>query len=112
MGISPIGSTVSESMRRHAEQDPDYRAELERIWPYEQVARQIIRLRMDHDLSQQALAQRIGTTKSAISRLESGQHAPNVATLQKIAVAFSRQLQISFDDPVDVSRKVAAGAGR
>jgi len=52
---------------------------------------------MAQGLSQQALAERVGTTKSAISRLESGQHAPNVATLQKIATAFGNYLVISFE---------------
>jgi len=95
--VSPIGASVEEESARRARRDPDYRAELERLWPYEQIARQIIRLRMDHRLSQEALAERVGTTKSAISRLESGQHAPNVATLQRIAAAFGNYLVISFE---------------
>lgn len=66
-------------------------------WPYEHIARQVIRLRMDHGLSQQALADRVGSTKSAISRLESGQHAPTVATLQKIARAFGGRLVVNFE---------------
>jgi transcriptional regulator with XRE-family HTH domain len=53
------------------------------------------------DLSQEALAERTGTTKSAISRLESGRHAPTVSTLQKIASAFGSSLVISFDVPGD-----------
>ena len=56
-------------------------------------------LRMRHNLSQQALAERTGTTKSAISRLESGQHAPTVATLEKIATAFGGHLEIKFQVP-------------
>ena len=95
--VSPIGRAVADDIAGLARDDPEFRAELERIWPYEQVARQIIRLRMDHGLSQEALAARVGTTKSAISRLESGQHAPNVATLQKIASAFGRRLVVSFE---------------
>jgi transcriptional regulator with XRE-family HTH domain len=34
-----------------------------------------------------------------ISRLESGQHRPNVETLQKLARAFDRQLVVGFVDP-------------
>ena len=51
-----------------------YRAELERIWPYEQVDRPVVRLRMDYGLSQRALAERVRTMKSRISCLETGQH--------------------------------------
>lgn len=94
---SPAGTPVDEAIARRARRNPEYRAELERIWPYEQIARQVIRLRMDHGLSQQALAERVGTTKSAISRLESGQHAPTVATLNKIALAFGARLVVSFE---------------
>jgi DNA-binding XRE family transcriptional regulator len=92
----PVGRSTRQASRRRAQQSPEYQAELDRLEPYEEIARQVIRLRMDHNLSQEALARRVGTTKSAISRLESGHHAPTVATLHKVASAFDRQLVISF----------------
>ena len=97
--VSPIGRSVRKDMSGQARLDPEVRAELERLRPFEEVARQIIRLRMDHGLSQEALAERVGTTKSAISRLESGQHAPNLATLEKVAAAFGGHLEIAFSVP-------------
>jgi ribosome-binding protein aMBF1 (putative translation factor) len=93
----PVGSSVADAIAQRAQNDSEYRAELERLWPYEHIARQVIRLRMDHGLSQQALADRVGSTKSAISRLESGHHAPTVATLQKIARAFGGRLVVNFE---------------
>jgi len=96
---SPIGRSVAADRRRRANESSAYRAELERIRPFEEAARQVIRLRIDHQLTQDALAQRVGTTKSAISRLESGQHAPNLATLQRVAAAFGGHIVISFDVP-------------
>lgn len=105
-----MGQSTKQAGRRRARQSPEYQAELVRLQPYEAIARQVIRLRMDHNLSQEALARRVGTTKSAISRLESGHHAPTVATLHKVASAFDRQLVISFDAPVavDPRRPMAA----
>lgn len=97
--VSPIGRSVREVMTEQARTDPAFRAELERLRPFEDVARQIIRLRLDHGLSQEALAERVGTTKSAISRLESGQHAPNFATLQRVAEAFGGRVEIAFNVP-------------
>ncbi len=97
--ISPIGRSVRDDMNGQARLDPEFRVELERRRPFEEVARQIIRLRLDHGLSQAVLAERVGTTKSAISRLESGQHAPNLATLDKIAAAFGGRLEIVFNVP-------------
>jgi ribosome-binding protein aMBF1 (putative translation factor) len=96
---SPVGRSVEEASRRRAGQSEEYRRELDRLRPYEEIARQVIALRMRHNLSQEALAERTGTTKSAISRLESGQHGPTVATLEKIAAAFGGYLVISFEVP-------------
>lgn len=99
--VSPIGRRVSDDTAERARHDAELRAELERLRPYEQVARTIIRLRMDHNLTQEALAHRVGTTKSAISRLESGQHAPNLGTLERVAAAFGGHVVIGFDVPAD-----------
>jgi DNA-binding XRE family transcriptional regulator len=97
--VSPIGLSAEEASRQRAKRSATYRAEQERLYPYEELARQIIRLRMAHELSQEALAERVGTTKTAISRLESGRHAPTVESLRKIAVAFGGHLLIGFDVP-------------
>ncbi len=48
-------------------------------------------------LSQEAVAERMGTTKSAISRLEAaGKHASSVTTLKKYAHAVGCHLEIRF----------------
>src|SRR3954454_5027104 len=102
---SAIGRTAQEGARRRARRSAAYRAEQERLRPYEEIARQIIRLRMDHDLSQEQLAARVKTTKTAISRLESGRHAPTVETLRKVAAAFNGHLLIGFDVPSAKGRR-------
>jgi DNA-binding XRE family transcriptional regulator len=96
---NPVGQSAAEASSRRARRSAEYREELTRLGRYEELARQIIALRMRHNLSQGTLAERTGTTKSAISRLESGRHAPNVATLEKIASAFGGHLVISFEVP-------------
>ena len=51
-----------------------------------QVANQMLKARSRAGLTQDAVAERIGTTKSAVSRLESaGKHAPSLATLKRYA---------------------------
>jgi ribosome-binding protein aMBF1 (putative translation factor) len=104
---SPIGQSTAQASRRRARLSPEYRAELARLDPYEEIAREVIRLRMDSNLSQQGLADLVGTTKSAISRLESGHHAPTVSTLRKIATAFELKLVISFEPPTTSLRRSA-----
>ncbi len=58
-------------------------------------------------LTQEAVADRMGTTKSAVSRLESaGKHAPSVASLKKYADAVGCKLKIEFI-PQPVKRNAA-----
>jgi transcriptional regulator with XRE-family HTH domain len=54
-------------------------------------------LRIEAGLSQQALAERMGTTQSVISRLEEGGGARNrIDTLARVARALGRHLVVSF----------------
>ena len=96
---SPIGATAVESSTRRSRNSAAYRAEFARLQPFEEIAREVIRLRMDAGLTQEEFAKKLGTTKSAISRLESGHHAPSVKTLGNIATTFHKTLSISFQPP-------------
>ncbi|HEV2126204.1 MAG TPA: helix-turn-helix transcriptional regulator, partial [Chloroflexota bacterium] len=49
-------------------------------------------------LSQAQLAERVGTTQSAIARLEGGGSPPNLTTLMKLADAFGAYVTIGFVD--------------
>ncbi len=65
-----------------------------------QVANQMLKARSRAGLTQDAVAQRMGTTKSAISRLESaGKHAPSLATLARYAQAVGCELQVKLVRP-------------
>jgi DNA-binding XRE family transcriptional regulator len=62
-----------------------------------QVVNQMLRARSRAGLTQDAVAERMGTTKSAISRLESaGKHAPSLATLKRYASAVGCELQVKL----------------
>jgi transcriptional regulator with XRE-family HTH domain len=59
------------------------------------LAHQMIKARAKAGLTQDAVAERMGTTKSAISRLEAaGKHAPSLATLKRYAAAVGCELQV------------------
>lgn len=61
------------------------------------LARQMLSARSRAGLTQEAVAARMGTTKSAISRLEAaGKHAPSVASLKKYAEAVGCELRIEL----------------
>lgn len=62
-----------------------------------QVANQLLKARTRAGLTQDAVAERMGTTKSAISRLEAaGKHTPSLSTLQRYAHAVGCELQIKL----------------
>ncbi|MGL5114899.1 MAG: helix-turn-helix transcriptional regulator [Beijerinckiaceae bacterium] len=48
-------------------------------------------------LTQEQLAERMGTTQAAIARLESGRLLPSTRTLLRFAAATGSRLSISFD---------------
>ncbi|HEY4026992.1 MAG TPA: helix-turn-helix transcriptional regulator [Candidatus Dormibacteraeota bacterium] len=108
--ISPIGRTVEEDIREALTNEPEFRGEYERIQPYYDAAFEVAMLRARHNLTQEELARRIGTTKSAISRLESGRHKPNVDTLNRVARAFGKRLVIRFEDAEELTGGVGAAA--
>ena len=54
----PIGQSAADASRRQARRSAACRAEQARLGPYEDVARIIIRVRVDNDLTQEALAER------------------------------------------------------
>lgn len=61
------------------------------------LAHEMLAARARAGLTQEAVAVRMGTTKSAISRLEAaGKHAPSVASLKKYAAAVGCTLKIEF----------------
>ena len=61
------------------------------------LADQMLRARARAGLTQDAVAERMGTTKSAVSRLEStGKHAPSLATLKRYAEAVGCELQVNL----------------
>jgi len=60
-------------------------------------------------VTQAEIAKRIGTTQSAIARLESGggKHSPSLATLRKYAQALSCRLELRLVNESPKSRQTA-----
>ena len=69
----------------------------EALGPEYELANQMLKARSRAGLTQDAVADLMGTTKSAISRLESaGKHAPSIATLRRYAEAVGCDLQVKL----------------
>jgi len=99
--VSPVGSAHRAASRRRAQRSAIYREELRRIAPYGGIARLVIARRQALGLIQQQLAERVGTSHSVISRVESGQYPTSVTTLRRLADAFDTHLVVGFDDKPD-----------
>ena len=69
----------------------------------------IIARRIRYGVTQEQLAERMGTSVSAISRLESGQHRPNVETLEKLGQAFGEQFVMGFEDSTGARELASVG---
>lgn len=92
----PVGRAVSSHIKKSLE-DAEFKAEYERLAPYEELARIVIARRAFLGLTQAELAARMGTTASAISRIESGQHATSPQTLKKLGDAFGARAVFGFE---------------
>jgi transcriptional regulator with XRE-family HTH domain len=65
--------------------------------PANTLIRELLLARQHLGLTQESIAQKIGTTKSAVSLLESGgKHIPSKTTLRKYAEAIGCELEIKL----------------
>jgi ribosome-binding protein aMBF1 (putative translation factor) len=76
------------------------RARLARVpddgWFFGQIADQVVAQRTARHLSQRQLAELVGTTQSAIARLEAGGRPPRIDTLLRIAEALDCELAVEL----------------
>jgi len=99
--VSPIGRTAEEASQTRRVRSATYRALQEKHEPFREVAWLLIKYRMDHGLTQQQLADKVGTSYSQISRIERGQHETSIRTLRRIAEALDVRLLIGFESKSD-----------
>ena len=88
---------LREVYRRFFDGKPERLAELEDARASAAVARQVYALRTRAHLTQAALAERVGTTKSVISRMEHDDYTGHsLPLLRRIAAACGRRVEIRF----------------
>ena len=87
---------VEESFARWRK-DPEYVKAYDALEDEFARAKLVIDARAYADLSQAELAERMGTSQSAIARLESGRFKPSTRTLEKLAAATGMKLRIVLE---------------
>ena len=95
--LSPIGTPSAVAGERRAARSPVYAAQREARAGTREIAWLLIKYRMQHGLTQEELASRVGTSYSQISRIESGRHRASIDTLIRIAHALDLKLVLGFE---------------
>jgi transcriptional regulator with XRE-family HTH domain len=72
---------------------------------------EVLKARAASGLTQAELAERIGTTQSAVARLESGASKPSVETLQRYARALGYRLEIKLVKSRSTGNRSAGRSG-
>ncbi len=85
-----------KSLKKELLENKEVAKEYERLKPRYQLVSAIIEARIKGGLTQEALAQKIGTKQSAIARLESGNFNPSVSFLEKVSHALGLTLKIQL----------------
>ena len=77
--------------------DPEFVREYDALEEEFALATALIGARAQAGLTQAELAERMGTTQSAIARMEGGKAKPSTTTLVKLAKATGTRLRVSFE---------------
>jgi ribosome-binding protein aMBF1 (putative translation factor) len=72
----------------------EVKAEYDALAPEFEISAELVRARLRAGLSQAELAVRMGTSQSAIARLESGQALPSTKTLLRFAEATGSKFRV------------------
>ncbi len=85
-----------EEIERRLLADPKVKREYDALEAEFAIASELIRARMRAGLSQAELAKRMGTSQSAVARLESGQTLPSTKTLLRFAEATRSKVKLKL----------------
>lgn len=84
-----------EAWKREKLKDPAFKKEYDALEEEFALIGELLRARAQAKLSQAQVARRMGTSQSAVARMESG-HTPSLSSLKKYARAVGRRVQIKL----------------
>ena len=83
-------------LKKRLLEDPEFRKEYARVDEEFELIEALVRARTAAKLTQAELAKRLGTTQSAVARLEGGRVSPSFATLRRYAEATGTRLTVGL----------------
>lgn len=85
-----------EDWKREKLKDPKFKAAYDALEEEFALARELIGARARAKLSQEEVARRMGTSQSAVARMESGRTLPSTSSLVKYAKAVGHRVEIKL----------------
>ena len=95
---------TAEKLHDEAMKDPEYRREWERTAFARANSELVVSYRVEHNLSQTEFAKLVELSQGNVSRLESGDHNPNIDTLAHLAEVLSLEIVLDIV-PANKERK-------
>jgi ribosome-binding protein aMBF1 (putative translation factor) len=86
-----------EEAFREWEKNPEFQIAYDALEDEFALAGALIKARGDADMTQEQVAEAMGTTQTVVARLESGRTMPSTRTLERFAKATGTSLRISFE---------------
>ncbi len=75
---------------------PGFKGKVEEEYENLKLGEEIRKLRLSNGMTQEELAKKMATTKSAVSRLENHSESVRLATIEKVAKVFNKKVVINF----------------
>lgn len=85
-----------DKMKKRLMKNPAFRKEYEATRVEFEIARAVIRARIEKGLTQAQLAKKVKTRQSVISRVEGAKTVPSLSFLKRLANALNTTLQVQF----------------
>ena len=89
--------TRLKDLKKRLMEDPEFQKEYAQIDDEFRLIEALVRARTAAKLTQAELARRLGTTQSAVARLEGGRVSPSFATLRRYAEATGTRLTVGLE---------------
>jgi len=82
--------------KKKAMENPEFAKAYNELEPQYEIIRELIRYRIENNISQQQLAIKTGISKSNISRFESGKHSPSMKMIYRIAEGLEKKVSFKL----------------
>lgn len=85
-----------DKLKKKLMKNPEFKRIYEESRPEFEIARAVIRARIEKGLTQKQLAEKLNTRQSVISRVERANTSPSLSFLKRLAAALNTTLQVQF----------------